>query len=516
MLSGALVVEMGEKYRNIDTYKNNKERNVRTESFETSKGGAFGDLLSKKKKDKEPKVGLLPGAYFEYFRMWGETFRKQIQKDMEVVVNNLRKRFKNIVCPPVLCDTVDRCEEAGKLFEKENVDVIVLCEFTYFPDYMPLQALGQVKDVPLIVYVSQTGPVIRSNVKYPQTIRDGSLIGLAQLTGSFKKMDSFKNYRVVVGWLGDQTVYDKIEKYARAVNVYNSLQNKIIGATGHVFRGMFDFEYDKTEVFGRLGPEIVNIQLDHFVDMKERVNEEEVKVLFNEVKGRFKIRDIDDSDIYKSAKLAITMKNIVKRFNLDALVYRGQHYLEKKFQATAYLGSAMLQENGIMVTSEGDVHGVVMMMIQKLLTGYTPFFVEWSSFDEKLNALLLMGHGFADPTIAKDPRKIWITSSPENWGYTGKGFSFEFTGKPGPITIGHFIDDQKGYRMLISGGEILDIPPLSVGEINLRVKVEKPVKEYIAELLYHGFAHHCLVVYGDIREELSFIADLMGVGKVFI
>jgi len=489
---------------------------MKIESFETSKGKVFGDLLSEKKKDKELKVGFLPGAYFEYFRMWGKTFEKQIHGDMEVVANNLRRRFKNVVCPPDLCDTIDKCNEAGKLFRKEDVDVIVLCEFTYFPDYMPLQALSQVKDIPLIVYVSQTEPVVRPDIEYPQTIRDGSLIGLAQLTGTFKKMGQFKNYRVVVGWLNDQTVYDKIEKYAKATNVYNNLQNKIIGATGHVFRGMFDFEYDKTKVKGKLGPEIVNIQLGHFTEMWDNVNEKEVKRLFDEVKKRFKIRDIEDNDIYKSAKLTITMKNIIERFNLDALVYRGQHYTEKKFQTTAYLASALLQESGIMVASEGDVHGVVMMMIQKLLTGYTPFFVEWSSFDEKLNALLLMGHGFADPTIAKDPNEIWVTSSPENWGYTGKGFSFEFTGKPGPVTMGHFIDDQKGYRMLISGGEILDLPALSVGEINLRVKVEKPVKEYIAELLYHGFAHHCIVVYGDVREELSFIADLMGINKVFI
>lgn len=75
--------------------------------------------------------------------------------------------------------------------------------------------------------------------------------------------------------------------------------------------------YDKDEVvsrsvkvFGKLGPEIVNIQLDHFVDMREKINEEKVKALFDEVKERFKIRDIDDNDIHKSARLAITMKSI--------------------------------------------------------------------------------------------------------------------------------------------------------------------------------------------------------------
>lgn len=489
---------------------------MKIESFETSGSKAFGDLLSKKREDKELRIGLLPGAYFEYFRMWGETFEKQIRGDMDIVLNELRKRFKNVTCPPGLCDTLDKCEEAGKLFKEDGVDIIVVCEFTYFPDYMPLQALSQVKSVPLIFYVSQAEPVIKADTDYRQTQRDGSLIGLTQLTGTLKKMDWFKNHRVVVGCPNDQTVYDKIEKYARAANVYNNLQSKTIGVTGYVFKGMFDFEYDKTKVRAKLGPEVFSIQLDHFVQAWDKVNEVDVEALSEMVKGRFKIRDIEDSDIHKSAKLAIAMQKVVERFNLDALVYRGQHYTEKKFETTAYLGSAMLQENGIMVASEGDLHGVIMMTIQKLLTGHTPFFVEWSSFDEKLNAFLLMAHGFADPTTAKDPEEIWVTSSPEKWGYTGKGLSFEFTGKPGPVTMGHFINDNKGYRMLISGGEILDLPPLPVEEVNLRVKVEKPVKEYIAELLYNGFAHHCMVVYGDIREELSFIADLMGINKVFI
>ncbi|MFQ6066587.1 MAG: hypothetical protein ACE5K3_04850, partial [bacterium] len=158
---------------------------MKMESFETSKSKVFGDLLSRKTKDRELKIGFLPGAYFEYFRMWGENYQKQIRGDMKVVADNLRQRFNSVVCPPDLCDTIDKCNEAGRLFRKEDVDVIVLCEFTYFPDYMPLQALSQVKDIPLIVYVSQTEPVVRPDMKYPQTIRDGSVIGLAQLTGTF-------------------------------------------------------------------------------------------------------------------------------------------------------------------------------------------------------------------------------------------------------------------------------------------------------------------------------------------
>jgi L-arabinose isomerase len=488
---------------------------MKIESFETSQTEVFGDLLSGRKQDSELKVGFLAGAFFEYYRMWGEGYERQIRADAERVASHLRARFANVVYPG-LCDTMDKCAAAGDLFEREDVDVVVLCELTYFPDYMPLEALGRVKDTPLILFSTQSEPVMAPDIDYQQIIRDSAIIGLVQFTGAVRKMGWFKAFRPVVGWLDDQEAYDKIERYARAAWTYRNLQNKSIGVVGHVFRGMYDFEHDKTKVKGILGPSCINVQVSHLVDLWEAADPGAIASLEADVKRRFKIRGIDDTDIYQAARLAVAMRDLAERFHLDALCYLGQHHVEQKTQTTAYLGSAMLQENDVMAISEGDVHGVTMMLIQHLLTGVSPFFGEWSGFDQELDALLIVMHGFADPRLAKDPDNIWVTPSPENWGYTGNGFSFEFTAKPGPATIGHFIDDQDGYRMLISKGEILDLPPLPINESSLRMRMSKPIKSYLEELLTLGFAHHTIVGYGDLTEELSFIADLMGIRKVFL
>jgi len=50
--------------------------------------------------------------------------------------------------------------------------------------------------------------------------------------------------------------------------------------------------------------------------------------------------------------------------------------------------------------------------------------------------------------------------------------------------------------------------------VNFRMRMEKPVKQLLVELLNHGFAHHTIVAYGDLTEELSYVADLMGIRKV--
>ena len=164
----------------------------------------------------------------------------------------------------------------------------------------------------------------------------------------------------------------------------------------------------------------------------------------------------------------------------------------------------------------GDVLGLIMMKIMRHFTGLTPFFGEWAEFDIQRNAMMLLGHGYADPTQAKTGGAPMITPTPEQWGFEGKGFSFEMTFDPGPVTFGHFIRDAEGWRMLISGGEIIDLPAMPIHDVSLLVKVERPIKEYIEILTGRGFAHHCIAVRGDVRKELSQLADLMAVEKVFI
>jgi hypothetical protein len=40
--------------------------------------------------------------------------------------------------------------------------------------------------------------------------------------------------------------------------------------------------------------------------------------------------------------------------------------------------------------------------------------------------------------------------------------------------------------------------------------VDKPVKQYIAELERWGVAHHAIIVHGDVRRELVDLAKALG------
>jgi len=498
------------------------------ESFEVRGCKVVGDLLSQDRvQSRRPlKIGLMATGFFEYWRMYPETLRASVAADVQVVADRLGQQC-DLVCSD-LVDTVNSADAAGRFFKDEQIDLMILTECTYTPDYIVNQTLGHIPEVPLLIYVSQPHDRVDLGSDYEETLRNSGMMSLVQLVAGFRKMGIYPHLEVVVGSIHDEEVYRQIDRYLQVVTIYNQLKAMTVGVVGHVFRGMFDFEYDKTMIKGRLGPHVMNIQISHLLDLWEQTNPEERSVcaLVEKVNRDYEVhpvrcslsngvKGLDQDDITKAARFAVTLRKLVEKFRLDAIALLGQHYVEAK--TTSYLGVAELLNQGrVMAVTEGDVPGLIMMKIMRHLTGRTPFFGEWGEFDVPRNAMLIMGHGYLAPDEAKKGTPIRVRPTPEQWGYEGRGFSFELTMNPGPATMGHIINDIHGWRMLISGGEILDIAPLPSGECTVLVRVERPVKEYVEQLVKSGFPHHCILVSGNIRRQLAQLANLMGVEKVFL
>ncbi|MFC5404257.1 hypothetical protein [Cohnella soli] len=487
------------------------------ESFETAKGNVFGDLLTSNVTRKPLKIGLITLGFFEYWRMFPDTLKANVTADMTCIYDHLRQYLnEDEVIWPGMIDTLDAAESAGQKLANERVDLIVYVAGTYCPDYMAIQALEHVRHVPVVLFNTQHHNRINLDTNYENILRNSALIANLQLAATFKKMGWYRDLKVVVGSIQDKSAYEEMTKYIRSYKAYISLKSTNIGVIGHVFRGMYDFEYDKTMIKGTLGPNIISIQVDHLLDQFGKATEEEIAAIVEQTTERFNIVGLSENDIYKSSKFYVALKNTLERFRLDALTLLGQHYVEQKTGTTSYLANTMMHEEGkYVVNTEGDVHGLIIMTLMKMLSGKVPAYAEWGEFDEELNALLMVHHGYADTDYATDKSTVKVNRSPEQWGLQGAGFGFEYTLRPGVVTISHLIIDAEGYKMLIVKGEALHIPNnIPCEEITAVVKFHTPIKQFLATLIKEGFAHHCIIGYGDMTEELSNIADFMGIRKV--
>ena len=504
------------------------------ESFEVSESSDFGDLLNKKPPKRTLKIGVYMSAYFEYFRMYPESLERYVKEDVDTVWEHLRKNFRDnetsddkeenaaetdvkFVWPGIVV-TMDDADRAGREFKREHTDMIIFIMFTYTVDVISLQCLKYVENQPLIIFQRQHHWDIDFDSDYEQTLRNSAMISASQLTGTFKKINKFPLMKVFVGTDDEDPVYESMYRYAKAYETYLALKDMNIGIIGHVFRGMFDHEFDRTRVFGTLGPQVIDIQISHLLSLWEKVSEPEITSFAERNKWMrgYPFSDVTEQDFLKECRFALAYERLIEKFNLDAACYLGQHFVEKKTGCTGNLSNVFFaRQKALMTNTEGDINGLIMMTIMNRLTGQTPLFGEWGEFGIRENAMQIMMHGYADVDYARDTGDIRITGTPENWGFSGAGFSLEFTAKPGTITIGHFIDDQKeGWRMLISRAVALDVPhSIPCKDVTLILQPEMPIKEYITEILERGFDHHAIICYGDLTRELGYIADFMGVKK---
>lgn len=477
------------------------------QSFEVSRGGKSGDLLSERRADRKLTVGLLGCAYFEYWRMY-KNLREQVAADMQTIAERLARNHD--VVYPGLVETLDGADEAGRCFRDRHVDILVISEGTYCPDYFVHQALLHLhKDIPLVIFASQAHDKLDFDVGYDQALRNSGPMGLVQLTGGFRKMGKYPRYEVVVGAIDDDEAYEEVARIIQVHTTIENLRHATIGTVGHVFRGMYDFNFDKTAVTGKLGPHVMDINIEHLMSIFGEIgtSDERIGRLCEKVRSSYNVTGLDDGDIARSARLAVALLELVQRYKLNGLVLLGQHLIEARANATCYLGLAELLSSDLAIgVTEGDVLGCIMSKVLKDFAGHTPFFGEWEEVDLSLNAVMLLGHGFIDPREARRDRPVNVKPACENWGFEGNSLGFEATYPPGQVTMTHAIQDTKGWRLLVSRGELLDTEPLKINESFMVVRVEKPVKEYLRQLMRYGFSHHCIAAPGDVTEHLECFA----------
>lgn len=483
-------------------------------SFETSSSGQCGDILTAPPEtNRRPVVGFLGCAYFEYWRMFRPGFKDDVIRDLERVAENLRKDYDVVF--PGLIDTLDAADSAGRAFSAAKLDLLVVAAGTYVPDYITLQAIDHAPQVPVVMFTTQVGDTIHPSDGYETIMRNSGVIGTAQLSATFQKMG--RPYEIVVGAIDEKRPYEEIRRLARVRRVVADLKQLNVGVIGHVFRGMYDLENDKTRIRGSLGPNVIYTELSHLMDVWRKVTGQETAALADSLLARFRMQKIGRDDLLRSCRVAIAMERLVERLRFTSLCFLGQYCIERETGAPARLGASLMLEKGkTMVASEGDLAGLTIMHAMNWLSGNSPLQAEWGHYDVHRNVMMLVGHGVASPGIAASDAGVTLTAAPEEWGFVGSGVNMEFIMKEGPVTMAHLLDTADGWQMVISGGDSVGSAPLPCDEIHALVRLERPVHEFVAEMQRAGVPHHVIVTHGDIRRELALLASALQIKAIAV
>ena len=71
------------------------------------------------------------------------------------------------------------------------------------------------------------------------------------------------------------------------------------------------------------------------------------------------------------------------------------------------------------------------------------------------------------------------------------------------------LKEGETFKLIYSVGEIISGPILSIGNPNCRVRLQKPIHEFMDAWCQQGPARHIAIGYGDLSEQLEIFAEAM-------
>lgn len=428
----------------------------------------------------------------------GELNLSYVKKLTGKIKDRLRTYRINIIETEDIVTNLNLGWRVIKEFKRENIDLLLIVCGTWAPDSL-VSNIARHMTVPLLMWAP---PEPLNAEKLPEI---GSLVGLTQTAGVLVKLGNW--LKPIFDAAEEESAYKEIELTLKVVATIKKLQKARIGILSKGSPGMFDTDYNPLQLFKIMGPETVFISIATLEEEIKRISPKQaIDEAERDIKKYGQIMEPSKDQIVEANRIYLALKEIIQRESIDAIAVRCWPELKELNIMSPCLALSKLTEEGIMAGCEGDITGVVSMLILNTLTGRPSFLGDFLKLDEENNAGLMYHCGASAAGLAENYSKVYLglNLATSVWR---SGVTVEFSVKPGIATLARLGESKGEYRMIVTQGEILKAPMFCRGN-TVKMKFRTPVKEVLRELIKNGAEHHQILVHGDIRKELSEFGEL--------
>ena len=391
--------------------------------------------------------------------------------------------------------TEQDAEAMASHFNREKIDVAVIQYGTFsLGSLMPL--LADRLSVPMVLWgvpePSLNGTRLRSN----------SLCGINMNAHTLMRLG--RKYETVFCLPEDAPA--ELEPLFRTLHCMTRLRNVRLGLVGYRVPGFYTSNCDELEMRRRLGVELHHITLAEVYDAAAKTDEAARKELVEAGCAAACSVEVDTAEFDKAAALYLALKDLAAKYNLDALAVKCWPEFPDSYGVAACWALSRLNDDGLMTSCEGDVYGVVTMLMENFLTGKTPIFADFVAIDEEQNIGIGWHCGAAPTCMASDAEGVAVCKHPSvgGGGKTGVTVSFPIRGGE-PATMARLGVGPDGLRLFFAGGEAVDTGPILRGN-PAGIRFDTPVRRLLKIILDEGMEHHYAMIHADIRPELRIMA----------
>jgi L-arabinose isomerase len=462
--------------------------------------------MNTKRKSENLKIGYLPLAHEVYWKYFPDHKRPALRLARQL--KEFLAQFGTVFETGRLIDSPARAGEARRLFQANDVDVVVLATVTYStPDDVILDLKRFPR--PIVIWNTQASSAIPPTMDFNQWMLEHGVTGVPGLTNLMVREGL--PYFLISGHFRDEAVNQSFARTFQAIRVFKKVWGARIGLFGHIYPGMIDFGYDPTRMYAKFGVATVPITDYVVVSAFQQVTKKQVAALAKELQRKYTLGDrFQGVEFTNSVQLALAMKNIVREKRLDALtVYCQSMWQKPEIGVVSCIGNSLLAQAGVFCTCEGDVPTALAGMMLEALTGKAVFAEIWTNDFEQ--DCFMMGHsGQMNLGLFEENTKaVRMTRHPWWDGCQGRGACLQLKMPPGTATLLSITSAPEGqWRMIGTVAEVLDREPVPLGAPNYFMRMNKPISEFLAAWGATGAAHHLAWTYGDWTQNLQAVAKI--------
>lgn len=214
---------------------------------------------------------------------------------------------------------------------------------------------------------------------------------------------------------------------------------------------------------------------------------------------------VEDEALENVAALAVAMKRLVNQYGCQAAAIQCWNQLQSEIGIMPCAANSLLNEEGIPVVCETDIHGAVTaLMVEAAGMGETrSFFADWTiRHPDVENGELLQHCGPWPLSVAGEKPKL---TYPLAFDHPG---SITAEAKHGDVTLARFDGDNGEYSLLLGNAKGID-GPKGMGTY-LWVEVDN-IKRLEAKIVEGPYIHHCVGIHKDIVPVLYEACKYIGI-----
>ena len=454
----------------------------------------------------KPRIGLLQTGHLMY---WGQFpgLKEMSMKLCKEMITRLEK-FGDVITPG-LVDTKEKAWEAGKFFNEQGIDILLVFPVGYTLGIVMVPCVRQL-DVPVRILNSH----IEGTYDYKTAdttiylYHEGPCC-IAEYAAGLVNMG--KKFEIRTGPLTSKKFMGQVQADCEGAAAARAFKAMNIGVIGTTYPGMVDMPIDEHRWLRATGKLIVRPEVEEIEEAYHRASKKHIDDMCKQFRDMYDIDDtVTDEHLKFSAQAAIAYEEIILKHDIYAFGYYwwGEKELITQLRSQSGLAVSRLASMGRPGVTEGDVRTATAMKILDLL-GAGGMFVEFFAMDYD-GDFFLMGHdGPGNINMSKGRARLQHLEI--HHGKTGHGLGIDFDVPEGTATFLNLSQFDSGdtFKLIYSIGEIIPGDILNIGNPNCRVKMQRPIAEFFNDWCHQAPPHHIGLGFGDKSAEIEAFAESM-------